>query len=484
MKTLKLFIGDKACLVMEWKNGLPAWRAAFQNSATGVGQFEAYLEGRKHSTASILVDLVEEDYRQESIPHLGLLDRKHYLAKKLVQYYRHTPFNSAVFQGKEGKNDRVLFSAMTSPNLILPWVELLAKKRIPLTGICSVALLSEKLIGSIHATHLMLLSFQEGTGLRQSFFLNGRLNFSRLTLIRPEEDPLAVLRVESARAYNYLHALNLLPETGVIPVLVLCDENDSRKLGEMIEDTPSVRHVFIDPHEAARRTGFRGGMAGSDALPIFLHLQGAANHYGNGAHRHLNDLRQLRVAAHFLSASLVAAGLILAAIDASMAIRLHRKAGILEARSDAAMLQYRKLVPPERGAESPQKMKAAVMLAQILAAAYPKPENLLSLVSRALEPFPTVRMNRISWQTSRGKSFVSNPGEVVIDIEGEIFPFDGNFRAANESVENFCSELGKTGMTVQKIKLPLNLSPGASLVGKTGREKADFAVRAFWKRVS
>ncbi|HQT27282.1 MAG TPA: hypothetical protein PLK99_11945, partial [Burkholderiales bacterium] len=389
-------------------------------------------------------------------------------------------------QGREGERDRILFSALTSPNLVLPWVGALARSRIPLTGICSVAMLSERLIAGIPASHVMLLSFQNGAGLRQSFFLNNRLNFSRLSLIHPGEDPLSVLQVESARSYNYLHTLNLLPEKGTLSVFIICDAQDRKKLAGTMEDTPALQNFFIDPSDAARRIGFRGGMSGSDAMPIFLHLLGMdANHYGNEEHRHLNDLRQLRLASNAFSATLVAAGLILAGIDASRAIGLHARAGILAARSDAVMLRYRSLVPPDT-ADSPQKMKAAVLLSRSLGAAYPRPERLLSLVSRALGPFPSVRLNRISWRTAREneRSVISNSGEVVIDIEGEILAFDGNFRKANESVDNFCAELGKTGMNVTKIRLPLNLSPGASLVGKTGRERAEFSIKAVWKRAS
>ncbi|HQT25345.1 MAG TPA: hypothetical protein PLK99_01950, partial [Burkholderiales bacterium] len=99
MKRILLFIADKQCIAIEWKGGMPDSQRVFPNSEEGARQFEAYLNGGKHFTAGILADLVEEDYRQESILHLGFRDRKRYLARKLGQYYRHTPFSSAAFQG-------------------------------------------------------------------------------------------------------------------------------------------------------------------------------------------------------------------------------------------------------------------------------------------------------------------------------------------------------------------------------------------------
>lgn len=501
MKRLVLFIGDKQCLAVKWTRGMGEGRKIFPNSEEGRREFESYLGGMKKFTASVLADLVEEDYRHESLPHLNWRDRKHFLARKLEQYYRYTPLRNALFQGREGKTDKVLFSALTNQNLVLPWMALLAKMKVPLTGVCSVAMLSDRLVRKIPASHLMLLSVQEGTGLRQSFFLKGRLNFSRLTPIHPGDDPLAVVRVESERAYSYLHALNLLPEQGALMVCILCSPEDSEKLAEMLEDTPAIQRVFVDPLQAARRAGYTGKIDGSDALPIFMHLLGPGiNQYGSGEHTHLNDLRQWRLASNALSASFAAAGLIFAGIDAPRAISLHARVGVLAAQRDAVMSRYRKLVPPDSGPNSPQKMKAAVMLSESISAAFPKPEKLLSMVSRALDSFPGIRMNRISWrvsnkpESSKDKTDAApeqdlvmfGPHYVVISIDGEIVPFDGNFRIANETVDGFCNELGKSGMSVTKIKLPLNLSPDISLVGKPGQPgaKADFSIKAIWKRAS
>lgn len=498
MTRLMFFIGDRDCLVVKWHRGLPDLPRVFANSDEGRAQCEQYLEGMNPVTASILADLVEEDYRSERIPHLGWLDKKRFIGKKLEQYYRHTPFRNARIQGREGKEDRVLFSALTSPHLLLPWVELMAKRRIALSGICSIAMLGDRLIGSIPASHLMLLSFQEGTGLRQSFFLNGEINFSRLTLIHPNDDFAAVVQVESDRAYHYLHALSLLPEKKPLLVCILCGLEDKSRLQHVLEDTPDVHHVFIDLNEAAGRTGFGGTLQGSSAIPLFLHLLGAdANQYGSEEHRHAHVLGQWLKAANAFSAALVVAGLVLSGFDLSRSMGMQRRAAALEAEADAIMLRNRHLLQPESGPDSPRKMKAAVLLSEDLASEFPQPGRLLGLLSRALDRFPNIRMNRISWQISRkpesaggasAEAGLLEPGtrHVVISMEGEFFPFDGSYRQANEMVDRFGIELGKSGMSVTKTKLPLDLSPDASFVGKSGlfEDKATFSLRAVWKAAS
>ena len=494
-----LFIGDRLCLAAKMERGSLDYQRMLPNSDEGRQEFEHYLDAMKNATFGILVDFVEEDYRIERVPHLGWRDRKAFYEKKLNQYYRHTPFRNALVQGREGKSDRILFSALTNPNLILPWIDSMAKRQIALSGIASVAMLSEKLVGNSHASHVLLLSFQNGTGLRQSFFLNGSLNFSRLTLVRPEDDPAAILQVESERLYKYLHALNLLPENDALQVLILCGTEQRKAFGAMLEDTSSVRHVFFDLKEAARRIGFTGELAGSDALPLFLHLLGrGANQYGSDEHTHIHDLRQWQYAAYALSASLVIGGLSLAGIDVSRAVSFHGHAVMLNARAEAAMARYRELVPPDSGPNSPQKMKAAVLLAEKIEAAFPAPRKLLAEVSQALDAFPGIRINQLSWQVAKNPESVRTvSGEIgfdrallergsdylIIFMEGEIFPFEGNYRQANETVDRFCRTLEKSGMRVAKISLPLDLNPDAGLVRRPGQsgERAAFSIRAVWK---
>ena len=494
-----LFIGDRHCLVAKMERGSPDFQRMLPNSEEGRQEFERYLEGMENAIFGILADFVEEDYRIERVPHLGWRDRKSFHEKKLNQYYRHTPFRNALVQGREGKSDRILFSALTSPNLILPWIESLANRQIALSGIASVAMLSEKLVGKIHASHFLLLSFQNGTGLRQSFFLNGSLNFSRLTLVRPEDDPAAILQIESERLYKYLHALNLLPEKGALQVAILCGIEQRKAFGAMLEDTSSIHHVFLDLKEVAKRIGFRGELARLDALPLFLHLLGrGVNQYGSEEHTHIHDLRQWQHAVYALSASLVIGGLSLAGIDVSRAVSLHDHAVMLNARADAAMNRYRELVPPDSGPDSPQKMKAAVLLAEKVESAFPAPRKLLSEVSRALDTFPGIRINQLSWQVAKSPESVRTvSGEIgferellerggnylVIFMEGEVFPFEGKYRQANETVDRFCRALEKEGMSVAKISLPLDLNPDAGLVKKPAQsgERAAFSIRAVWK---
>ncbi len=488
---IQIFISDRQCIVLQRTRTSPHVLLEVANSEEGLGKFERFMEASKVSCSSILTDFVEEDYRVENIPHLGWLDRRRFLEKKLNQLYKRTPFRSKLVEGREGGSERVLFSALTNPNLLLPWVESLLMLKIPVSGVSSVAMLSGKLLPKSVSSHLLLLSFQKGAGLRQSFFLNGKLHFSRLTLVHADDDRVGLVRSESEKVYKYLHALSLLPEEGMLSVYILCGSEEREVFDAALMEGIAIHPVILDFGEVAKEIGLDGRI--SDALPLFLHLLGkSVNHYGSEEHTHGYELMQWRHAASALSFALILGGATLAGIDAVRAIELKSQAALYSARTLDAERSYRSIRQP--GKDSPQKIKELVSLVEMIESKFPSPRKLLVKVSNALVPFPGIRINRFSWQVDKHAGSAKAPGEfeaesgffepgpsqVALAIEGEIHPFDGSFRHANETVSRFCEALEKAGMRIGKVKLPLDLSPSANLVGRqgSGDESALFSIEA------
>ena len=492
---VQIFISDRQCIVAQRTRTSMHVLLEVANGEEGLRKFERFMEEAGVNCSSILTDFVEEDYRVENIPHLGWLDRRSFLEKKLNQFYKNTPFRNRLIEGNDGEGDRVLFSALTNPNLLLPWVDSLLIRQIPLSGISSVAMLSGKLLPKSLSSHALLLSFQKGVGLRQSFFLNGKLHFSRLTLVHSDDDRTSIVRSESEKVYKYLHALNLLPAEGMLSVLILCGSEDGKLFDEAMMESIAIHPVILDLSEVAKEIGLDGRIF--DALPIFLHLLGkSVNHYGSEQHTHRYELMQWRHAATALSIALICGGVALAGIDAGRAVEFKNQAALLASRTLDAERRYRSIQQP--GNESPQKIKEVVSLVEMIESKFPSPRKMLVKVSHALTPFPDIRINRLSWQVARnaesarvppGESdvgsgfFEPGPSQIALDIEGDIHPFDGNYRHANETVERFCKNLEKAGMRIGKVKLPLDLSPSANLVGRQGKgeESVLFSLEALMK---
>ena len=118
-KTL-LFLGSESFHACTWKGGRLSAAQYFADSAEDKERFAGFLRANPHP-CYLLTDLVEEDFRHETVPHLRGRDRAGLIQRKFEQFYRNTPFRQASLlqRQKEGRrDDEMLFSALTNPALI------------------------------------------------------------------------------------------------------------------------------------------------------------------------------------------------------------------------------------------------------------------------------------------------------------------------------------------------------------------------------
>src|SRR5438105_15133726 len=115
-----------------------AARREFAVSGAGASAFELYLANLKDAPTHLFTDLAEEDFRLDTIPHVGGRDRDAILNRKLAQIFRSTPYRHALLQGREQdgrRDDRVFYTANSNPELLRPWLEMLERLRCPPGGI-------------------------------------------------------------------------------------------------------------------------------------------------------------------------------------------------------------------------------------------------------------------------------------------------------------------------------------------------------------
>lgn len=58
----------------------------FSSNEAGIVRFEAFIKQFPNTNAYLLVDVVEEDYRQEILPHVTGRDRRSLLARNLISF--------------------------------------------------------------------------------------------------------------------------------------------------------------------------------------------------------------------------------------------------------------------------------------------------------------------------------------------------------------------------------------------------------------
>ena len=125
-------------------------RREFAVSGAGAAEFERYLATSGPTPTHLFVDLAEEDFRLDTVPHVGAGDREAILDRKLAQIFRNTPYRHALLQGRETegrRDDRVLYTAITNPEVLRPWLDMLERLEVPLAGIHSAAVFSARAAG-------------------------------------------------------------------------------------------------------------------------------------------------------------------------------------------------------------------------------------------------------------------------------------------------------------------------------------------------
>ncbi len=160
----------------------------FEPDEQGLDLFSAYLRSFRNEPVRLLVDLIEEEFRQIKVPLLRGGDRQAILKRNFAKYFRSSEFRFAVSQSvekKTRKEEKLLLIGLTNQSLLEPWLRLIDDTRTPLSGIISLPLLSEDYIGELtsESKAKILVSQEVPSNLRQSVFIDGKLVLSRLVPI-------------------------------------------------------------------------------------------------------------------------------------------------------------------------------------------------------------------------------------------------------------------------------------------------------------
>ena len=284
-----LYLTNERLLSVIWRNGKTLAAESFPIDAAGQAAFKNHLKQRAKLRAYFLVDLIEEDFRLDTIPHVRGGDRRLLLDRKLNQMFRGTPFRHAVVLDRESagrRDDRVLYTSITNPELLTPWLDLLDAARAPLVGIYSAPLLSARLLKPLGLTakHELLVTLHQGDHLRQSYTHLGKTKFSRMTPFggAQMQNRVAAIGEEVRKTWEYLESLRYFESGEALHVCVLADPKDLKGSADMLPQQSGLEYEFADIAKAAKSIGLMQPLSNSNAEWLLLHLLGRAppkNHF-------------------------------------------------------------------------------------------------------------------------------------------------------------------------------------------------------------
>ncbi len=510
---LMILLTGKEAETFLWQRGHLTDPHSFDGGDAGIAAFTEYLQQHPDAAVTLLTDLIEEDFHLDTLPHLSGRSHQSMLTRKLAQTYRTTPYRHGAVQGRNEdgrRDDQLLLSALTNPDILKPWIEAILRLKIALAGIVSVPLLSQALIkkmGLDTLAHLLLITFSRDDSLRQSYLQNGQLKFSRRSILQGN-DPGQLpgnLDEECTRLQQYLQNQRLLPRDQRLEIVVLCPAQHYQALQDSLAENPRHRFRFMPLEAAFEMCALPLPAAEALSSTLFLSFLAKykqANQYATPGETRYWRLAVIQRALRWSAAGLLGVALLMAAFDL-MGIIDHRQASAgLEQQTQSLDRQRQSILkafPPLPA--SPAQMREAVELADSLSASSDSAQIVLSETGKALEKFPEIQLEQLAWVVSSqadkefstatpgGADTPAPPGNaentprLVSRIEGKIIPFSG-YRGAVDSITRFMTELKSDNRTeLTALAMPIDTASKSSLQGDAGTPNADPKAGFTLKRV-
>lgn len=281
--------------VFDWDEKTLISSRDFLPNTAGFADFEYLLQQSIKMPARLLVDMIEEDFRRETIPHVNIFDRRSLINRLIDKHYRDEPYVHAkvLDRSKVGrKDDRVILSALTNTALLAPWLERIDKYNARLAGIWSIPLLTDKLLRPIvnEDKHALIVSRQVRSALRNSYFRDGKMLLSRQAKFDKDmwdkddfEGVIANLERGTIEIYNFLLNQRIMETNDYLNVYCILQEEQMSEARQLVHNTPEVHYTFFSIERLFANFGILGcEQHGAAALFSYLctRTNPISDHYG------------------------------------------------------------------------------------------------------------------------------------------------------------------------------------------------------------
>jgi len=504
----------------------------FEASEDGAAAFEERLASVARVPVHLITDLAEEDLRPDTLPHVGAGDREAILGRKLGQIFRNTPYRHALLQGREAegrRDDRVVYAAITNPDVLKPWIERLERREVPLAGIHSAAVLGTPLLEvlGIAQPHVLLVHFSPGGALRQTYFRDGEIRFTRLTPADHEDErPVgAMIADETTRTWQHLDNLRSFANTDRLEIFLLAHPGERAAIEPALTGFEQIAYHLLDTDEVAAKIGLKPPPPTSSAERILAFLQekrGVENHFATPEMRRYWTFGRARNVINATSIAVLGVGIVVSILN------LH---GIFNAANEdqrtareilSLNSEYDRITRalPAAGVGGAAMRDAASFYTRYIQG-FPSLGGFLGPLSGVLEAHPRVRLSQLSWQAtddqrttprlavapsslpppvkSTGKAadvaarpasedapsgtFGGSRYEVAL-VEATVIVPSHDFRAALAEVDRVAEEIGRIrGFQAQVLESPLDLRPSLSLQGRHSERETQAMQARFILRI-
>jgi hypothetical protein len=512
-------------VAQEWSGHKLQSSVYFEPDDQGLDLFAAYLRSFRNEPVRLLVDLIEEEFRQIRIPLLRGSDRQAILKRNYAKYFRTSEYKFSISQSvekKARKEEKVLIMGLTNQYLLEPWLKIVEDTRTPLSGILSLPLVSESYVKELKAEHraVILVSQQVPSNLRQSVFIDGKLILSRLVPIASfyQGDYASDVLRDIESTQRYLISQRIVERSETVAVHILTNKRHFDKLLMRSEKETYFDFKIHEINELLAHEKIDVSDEQDFSSGLFCYLASkklSANHYAQPKERRYFMHHRAGLALRAASIALIALGIGIAMTSAVKGLLYNStitETMLIEQKYKA---KYNQLSENHiDSTTSTTNMQHIVQTVETLQQKYLQdPEEMLAMISGDVSIFSDIRIKNVNWFVAN-YSDVESASEVhwgkpkkrkrstnkkqdrnapkpkkgyfeIAQVEGEFVNFDGNYRYALSAVDDLEKTMNESGkyLSVEITKRPLDIESDNRLSGDASNqrsrrtEKAEVAFR-------
>lgn len=489
-----LLLNAHQLVCCEWRGGSVRNEASFENSPDGIAAFGSHVAAHRDSLYTLVANLSEESFQQETIPFLQSRDREAVISRKLSQLFYTTPYTAAFSLGYEKsrrKDEHLLLAALTSPAIVDPWVDALRTAQAAVAGIHSLPFLGESLLKKLKTTdeRCILLTLQDQS-IRETYFEHGRLHFSRLSpLVNTSIGGIAqAFATEAVKLQQYLLSQRLIARNQALKAIIIAHPQATQAVAHSCISTESLSYDILSTDDCARRIGLGTPPQTSHVDALFAHLA-VANaptiQFAKEDLRHDYRLWQIRTGLYGFGIVSLLACLLYAGKEFYSSYSLAGEAATVAAEARDAQSRYEAIVRtfPAIPASN-DTLRQIIDRYAALENDGISPEPLYRDISTALARSPGISIDLIHWKAAGAKQKTINVGapaerqfaEVrgTIDLGAKATP-----RQTLADFDRFVAELrNNAALEVKVAQQPFDVDSGKALRSGTDKD-SDGSARPF-----
>ena len=380
-----------------------------------------------------------------------------------------------------------MLAALTNNAFFAPWLNVIGYADVALAGIYSLPLLAPSLLKKLGIAdkHCLLLTVQDQS-IRQSYFENGELHFSRLTPLNNSSigGIAQTFAAETLKLQQYLASQRLIGRNQPITAYILAHAGALKAIQASCTNTATIHYSVLDIEDCAKKTGLKAPPPDTHCEQLFLNLLVTSPprlQFANDDQRHVHHLDQIRSALRGFGALALLGCLLFSGRLLFESYSIAQEAEALRSEASVSRQRYDEIVqtfPPIP--TNNETLRQVIDRYAELESGNAAPDGLYREISRALQSVPAAELDSIDWRVGNGAeapadmagSRTSAANAAPDDSETAVLRGtlklgpDANARqmlhAFNELVEALQAN---PALRVDVLQRPFDIEPGKSLKG-------------------